>query len=371
LTDSRGCPVSISVFEGNTADPKTLMPQIEKVRSRFKIKSFVIVGDRGMISQTQIDALKTIGGIDWITALRSQNIRQLVEDKSIEMSLFDERNIFELSHPDYPGERLIACRNPDLGRLRGHKRQSLIEATTKELEKICGMITRGTLSEKDDIGVRVGRVINKYKMAKHFTLDISDSKSIFCVNDSSVAAEAALDGIYIIRTSIPKEKITADQTVLSYKNLSQVERAFRSMKTIDLKVRPIYHHLADRVRAHIFLCMLAYYVEWHMLTALRPVLFADEDQVAKKNRNPVAPAKRSTAALKKVHSKLLADLTPAHSFQSLMKSQSTIVQNLCRISNTAYETQPFLVTTTPTAEQRRVYDLLKQIQLPGLRQVEA
>ncbi len=372
ITDARGCPVSISVFEGNTSDPQTLLPQIEKVRNRFGIKQFAIVADRGMISQTQIDALKNIGGIDqsagsrlansWITALRSQNIRQLVEDKSVQMSLFDERNLFELSHPDYPGERLIACRNPDLGRLRAHKRQSLLSATTAELQKICDMTERGTLKGSDTIGVRTGRVINKYKMAKHFTLRISDDSFKFSIDDSSVANEAALDGIYIIRTSIPTENLSAGDAVLAYKQLSQVERAFRSMKTIDLKVRPIYHHLADRVRAHIFLCMLAYYVEWHMREALRPLLFADENQEAKKNRDPVSAARRSPEAAKKVHSKVIADGTTAtHSVQTLMQSQSTIVKNLCRIPQTTHETQPFWVTTTPTAEQQRVFDLLRSI----------
>lgn len=362
LTDARGCPVAISVFEGNTSDPQTLLPQIEKVRNRFGIKQFAIVADRGMISQIQIDALKNIGGIDWITALRSQNVRQLVEDKSVQMSLFDEKNLFELSHPDYPGERLIACRNPDLGRLRAHKRQSLLDATTTELQKICGMTERGTLKGSDAIGVRAGRVINKYKMAKHFSLHISDDSFKFSIDDSSVANEAALDGIYVIRTSIREDKLSAGETVLAYKQLSQVERAFRSMKTIDLKVRPIYHHLADRVRAHIFLCMLAYYVEWHMREALRPLLFADENQEAKKNRDPVSAARRSPEAMKKVHSKVIADgTTTTHSFQTLMQSQSTIVKNLCRIPQTTHETQPFWVTTTPAREQQRVFDLLSSI----------
>ena len=278
------------------------------------------------------------------------------------MSLFDERGLFEITHPDYPGERLIACRNPDLGRLRGHKRKSLLDATTKELQIICAMVERGMLAGSDKIGVRVGKVVNKYKVAKHFTLDISDAAFKFSVNDATVLAETALDGLYVIRTSLPKARLSTDEAVLSYKKLSQVERAFRSMKTITLKVRPIYHRLADRVRAHIFLCVLAYYVEWHMREALRPVLFADEDQEAKKVRHPVTPARRSSAALKKVHSKFLADGSPAHSFHTLLKIQSSIVKNLCRIP-AAHNTAPFTLMTTPTAEQQRVSDLLKGIKM--------
>lgn len=361
LTDNRGRPVSVSVYAGNTGDPKTLMPQVQKVKGDFGIKTVVLVGDRGMISQTQIDEIKGVGGVDWITALKTEAIRKLVEGQAIQLELFDERNIFELTHPDFPGERLVACRNPELRKLRGYKRRSLLEATSRELTKVQGMVGRGTLVGKDKIGVRVGTVVNKYKVAKHFVLDIKDQSFDFHIDEKKVAEEAALDGIYVLRTSLAKEQLSTEDTVRSYKNLSQVERAFRSMKTMDLKVRPIHHRLEDRVRAHIFLCMLACYVEWHMREAWRPVLFCDEDQEHKKTRDPVAPAKRSEAALEKAYSKVLADGSAVHSFQTLLKILSTIVRNRCRVPAGGPNTPTFDVVTTPTAEQQRAYKLLEAI----------
>ena len=363
LTDARGCPVSVSVFKGNTADPNTLLPQVNKLRGDFGIKRIVLVGDRGMISQKQIDSIKEFEGMDWITALRSESIRNLVESGSIQMGLFDERNLFELTHPDYPGERLVACRNIDLGRLRANKRESLLTSTINELNKVSSMVERGTLKGKDNIGIRVGKVVNKYKVAKHFILNIEEKHFDFRIDKVKVASEAALDGIYILRTSIPKERLSTEDTVRSYKNLSQVERAFRSFKSIDLKVRPIYHWLSDRVKAHIFLCMLAYYVEWHMREALRPMLFCDEDQEAKKSRDPIAPAKRSKKALEKISSKLLEDGSEVHSFQTLLKMQSTIVCNTCCIPSASQDGSTFEVITTPSAKQQQVYDLLKSISL--------
>ena len=363
LTDPEGRPVSVSVFPGNTGDPKTLMPQVRKVKEEFGIKTVVIVGDRGMISQAQIDELKETGGIDWITALKSGAIRDLMNDRTIQMELFDQRNLFEFTHPDFPGERLVACRNPSLGSLRGHKRRSLLEATAEELKKVKGMVGRGKLKGKETIGVRVGRVINKYQMAKHFVLKIEEDAFDFHIDEEKVAGEAAMDGIYVLRTSVGQERLSAEETLRQYKNLSQVERAFRSLKTLDLKVRPIHHHLENRVRAHIFLCMLAYYVEWHMREACRSVLFCDEDQDLKKTREPVAPAMRSTSALKKVHSLTSEDGSAVHSFQTMLNVLSTITRNRCRLRGEGPTAPTFDVDTTPNAEQERAYRLLGTIQV--------
>ena len=361
LTDPRGCPVSVSVHSGDTGDPTTLMPQVKKVKEQFKVNDLVLVGDRGMISQKQIDKLKGIKDIDWITALRSGQIRKLMEDGTIKMSLFDERNLFEFTHPNFPLERLVVCRNPLMAERRTRTRISLIAATVKELEKVKGMVARGKLKAKDKIGVRVGRVVNKYKVAKHFELKISKGRFSYRFLEEKVAAEAALDGLYVIRTSLSKERMDEADVIRSYKQLSNVEQAFRSFKGIDLKVRPIYHHLKDRVRAHIFLCMLAYYVEWHMKEAWRELLFSDEDQGAKKTRDPVAPAKRSAKALEKVHSKTLADGTKAHSFHTLLTDLSTIVRNTCRRKGGEPDEPSFTMTTTPNAKQKRALDLIDTI----------
>ena len=361
LTDGRGCPVAVSVFPGNTGDPPTLLPAVQQVRERFGIETLVIVGDRGMISQTQITALQSLEGVDWITALKTGAIRALMADGHLQLGLFDERNLFELTHPDFPGERLVACRNPELAKLRTHKRQALLEATVKELAKVRVMVARGTLKGRDAIGVRVGKVVNKYKVAKHVQLEIHDARFAFQIDAARVAAEAALDGIYVIRTSVPAARLGAADAVRHYKQLSDVERAFRALKTIDLKVRPIRHRLEARVRAHIFLCLLAYYVEWHMREVWRPLLFGDEDQAAKRTRDPVAPAKRSPAALRKVHTKVLDDGTPVHSFPTLLKELSSIVRNVCRPRSAGAEAPTFELTTTPTPTQQRAYELLKTI----------
>lgn len=363
LTDAEGRPVAVSVFEGNTGDPRTLMPEVEKLKKAFAIEAFVLVGDRGMISQKQINELSQKEGIDWITALRSATIQKLVDAGHIQLGLFDERNLFELTHPDYPGERLVACRNPELARLRAHKRESLLEATLKEMEKVRGMVSRGKLKGKDVIGVRVGRVIDKYKVAKHVVLEIRDDGFDFHLNAEKVAQEASLDGLYVVRTSVTAQSMGTDEVVRSYKLLSQVERAFRSLKTVDLEVRPIRHRLEERVKAHIFLCMLAYYVAWHMMEAWRPLLFSDQDQQAKKERDPVAPAKRSQQALDKVHSKVLDDGTPAHSFQTLLQDLSTIVRNACRRPGASNVEPTFDLVTTPSPTQQRAYDLLMSIHM--------
>jgi len=361
LADRRGCPVAVQVFEGNTGDTKTLLPQLYKVKEQFGIERLVLVGDRGMISQKQIDVLKKEEGVEWVTALRTETLRKMIEDRSIRPELFDERNLFEFTHPDYPGERMIACRNPFLARKRVYKRQDLIEATIRELEKVQGMAGRGRLKGKDKIGVRVGKVINKYKVGKHFDLDIGDGEFSFLVNEERVAAEAALDGIYVVRTSLSKSAMDAPEAVRTYKSLSQVEQAFRTIKGVDLLVRPIRHRIENRVRAHIFLCMLAYYVHWHMLQAWRPILFADDDLHLKVERDPVAPVQPSPSAKRKASRKKLDDGTAVHSFRTLLHSLSTIVQNECCSPGASEDIPTFQVTTTPTPEQQRALDLLQSI----------
>lgn len=496
LTDDRGCPVAVSVFAGNTADSKTVMSQTQMIREQFGIQTMVLVGDRGMITQKLIDEdLRQMPGVDWITALRSETIQKLVKKTPVQLGLFDELNLFEITDPDYPGERLVFCRNPELAKLRAMKRQSLLDATTEKLKevrrtveggklrgkdkigkrlenivktyKVAGQLTftvrddgfdvriddkqkaaeaalsgafkelknvrisikRGKLSGKikiqqrinkiltkynltkyvvvdiqdadfdfrvndssgaavaalecvcqaiegvrllveqgkyggqDKIGVRVGKVVNKYKVAKHFVLNIQHGGLDFHIDEEKIVAEAALDGIYVIRTSLPTERLSAEDTVRSYKSLSQVERAFRSIKTVDLKVRPIRHHLEKRVRAHIFLCMLAYYVEWYMREAWRPLIFIDEDQERKKTTDPVAQANRSDTALAKVRSKRVDDGTEAHSFQTLLKLMSQIVRNECRISDAGSDKSTFEIVTTPNEKQQRAYSLLENITL--------
>lgn len=363
LSSSLGIPVAISAFAGNVSDPLTVMEQVTKVREEFGIGEMVLVGDRGMISQGHIEKLRKETGIDWITAVKSGAIRKLITSESLQLGLFDERNLFEFIHPDYPGERLIACKNPDLAKLRGHKRQALLDATVKELEKVRRMVEGGRLKDKEQIGLRVGKVINKYKMAKHIALDIQDTQFNWQIKDEKVNEERSLDGIYIIRTSVTVERMSSEDTVRSYKDLSNVERAFRSMKSIDLEVRPIYHHLENRVRAHLFLCMLSYYVKWHMMEAWRPLLFADEDVEAKKTRDPVAAARRGAKALQKAQSKHLDDGTEVHSFQTLLKSLATIVRNKCRYKDTRHKAPTFLMDTIPGKEQQRAFDLLATIRM--------
>ena len=494
LTDERGCPVAVSVFPGNTLDHQTLMSQTEKIRDRFDIRTMVLVGDRGMITQKLIEEkLRKSAGLDWISALKSGAIQKLVKNDRLQLGLFDEVNLFEITTSEYPGERLVVCRNPELAKLRALKREALLEATVEKLEEVRStveggklrgkdkivrrlentvkkykvarkfaftvrdkgfdvhladkhkaaeaaldgafkelryveslidggklqgknkirkrvdqitakynlakyvtlemrqsdfdvrvedrtaaaaaalesvyqsiegvrsLVERGKYGGQDEIGVRVGKVVNKYKVAKHFVLKIRDDGFDFHIDEEKVAAEAALDGIYVVRTSLPSERLSTDNTVRSYKSLSQVERAFRSMKTVDLKVRPIRHHLENRVRAHIFLCMLAYYVEWHMREAWRPLLFTDEALDRKKTSDPVAPAKRSEGALKKVQSKRLDDGSEAHSFQTLLKLLSQIVRNECRLRSADPDVPTFEVLTTPNEKQQRAYDLLKNI----------
>lgn len=362
LTDERGCPVSVSVFKGNVSDPKTLIPQVNKCRQRFGLSRFVMVGDRGMITQKQITELSD-KNVDWITALRPNAIRKLTEDGSIQLGLFDERNIAEIEHDAFPGERLVVCRNPELAKLRAAKRAELLDATCAELDKVARIAGRGRLKGKDKIGVRVGRVVNKYKVAKHFELDIRDDRFGYKRCHENIEAEAKLDGIYVVRTSLSAERIERDDIVRSYKRLSDVERAFRSVKTLDLLVRPIHHRTENRVRAHLLLCMLAYYVRWHMLEAWRPLLYCDEDLEAKTRRDPVLPVRRSKAADQKAATKKTLDDHRVHSFQTLLQSLSTIVRNTCRRPGADDGEPCFDIDTSPSIHQQRALDLIEHIQL--------
>jgi transposase len=362
-----GCPVSVSVYEGNTGDSTTLMEQVHQVRDDFGIHEVVLVGDRGMITQRQIDQLRDMDDIAWITAMKTGGIRKLVEGGALQLDLFDERNLFELTSPDYPGERLVACRNAALGRKRGHKRMSMLEATEGELSKIRTSLERGTLKKtersKERIGLRVGKVINKYKMAKHFVLQIEENRFDFERNEQSIANEAALDGLYVIRTSVPADKMDAAESVRSYKMLTSVERAFKSLKSVDLMVRPIRHHTENRVRAHVFLCMLTYYVQRYMKEALRPMLFADDDLEHKATRDPVAPAKRSSSASKKAATKQLEDGVPVESFRTLLHHMSTITRDTFVQQLPNGQTNTFDLDTRPDTQHQQVYARIAEIPL--------
>lgn len=363
LTDRRGCPVAVSVYAGNTADPRTLLPEITRLRRDFGLAQLVIVGDRGMIAQTGIDALRDQHGVGWITALKSGAIRALLAQGELQLGLFDERNLFELSHPDYPDERLVACRNPQLAARRAHKREALLQATEQNLAKVQAMVQAGRLRTQDKIALRVGKVVDKYKVAKHFTLHIAERSFRFARQHESIASEAALDGIYVIRTSLPDTAMDSAECVRNYKALAQVERAFRTLKSVDLRIRPIHHRLANRVRAHIFLCLLAYYVEWHLREVWRELLFADAEIQHKATRDPVAPAKRSATAERKATTRKLDDGTPAHSFTTLLQELSSIVRNTCRTPYAGDGAPSFEVVTTPNPKQRHALELIQRIRV--------
>ena len=363
LTDPRGCPVAVSVHEGNTSDSLTFMPAVHKLRADLGVQRMVMVGDRGMVSSKAIAELRELPGMGWITALKTGSIRALVEGGVLQMDLFDERNLLEISSPDYPGERLVACRNPALAKLRAHKREDLLAATERSLDKIKARVAAGKLTGADEIGLRVGKCINQYKVAKHFELGITDTTLAWSRKADSIASEAALDGLYIIRTSLKTEQMDSATCVRSYKSLAQVERAFRSIKTMDLKVRPIHHRLESRVRAHIFLCMLAYYVEWHMREAWRELMFADTEQKAKATRDPVAPAQRSASARAKVSSHQLPDGSPAHSWRTLMHELSTLARNTCRTPSAGPDAPGFQITTQANPTQQQALDLIQTIRV--------
>jgi hypothetical protein len=361
LTNADGCPIAVEVFAGNTADPATLSSIIAKLRERFALKRIVLVGDRGMLTSARIRAeLTPAEGLDWITALRAPQIQQLLQAGSLQLSLFDQRDLAEITAPAYPGERLIACRNPLMAAERARKRNDLLAATERQLQEIAAATQRerNPLRGKARIALRVGGVLGRYKMRKHFHLTIEETSFSFVRDDASIAREAALDGIYVIRTSVPDVALAPDEAVQAYKRLAQVERAFRSLKSVDLKVRPIHHRLEERVRAHILLCMLAYYVEWHMRQALAPMLFDDDDPAAAQaaRRSAVAPAQRSPRAQRKASTQLTDEGGPVHSFRTLLCDLATVAKN--RILPELEQPVPFDLITTPTALQQRAFDLL-------------
>lgn len=367
LCDSRGCPIAVEVFDGNTADPSTVGAQIDKIRRRFGLKRVVMVGDRGMLTQARIDEeLRPVEGLDWISALRSSQISALVQSGTIQMELFDERNLAEISSPDFPGERLVVCRNPALAARRSHKREALLTATEAELEKIRLAVTRAKrpLRGKDKIGLRVGRRIDARKMAKHFILEITDDTLAWHRDQEKIQREAATDGLYVVRTSLPTGDMAADDIVERYKDLSAVESAFRSIKTVDLKVRPINHYSADRVRCHIFLCMLAYHVEWHMRQALKPLLFDEDDPEAARaaRPDPVAPKQPSPSAKAKAKTKTTPDGLPVHSFQTLLDDLATLTRNT--IVPDIPGAPGWQQDTEPTALQAKILDLLATHPMP-------
>ena len=360
LCDREGCPVAVEVFDGNTADPATVGAQIDKLRRRFGLSRVVLVGDRGMLTEARIREDVRPAGLDWISALRAPALRELVESGAVQMSLFDETDLIEIRSAAYPGERLMVCRNPLLAAERARKREDLLQSTEGELDPIVAATKRDKrrLKGQDKIGVRVGKVVGKYKMAKHFELEIAENAFAYRRKPESIAAEAALDGLYIVRTSLPAGELDAEGTVRAYKRLSVVERAFRSLKTVDLKVRPIYHRAAGRVRAHVLLCMLAYYVEWHMRERLKPLLFDDDDAAAAAAARPsiVAPAEVSRSAKNKAQRKRNASGCPVHSFRTLLDDLATVAKN--RVVARLPDTEPFKVLTRPTALQREAFKLL-------------
>ena len=360
LCASAGCPVAVEVFEGSTADPNTVASQVAKLRQRFGLERVVLVGDRGMLTAARIrEDLAGVDGLRWITTLRAPTIRKLVAAGKVTPSLFDQRDLAEITSDEFPGERLVVCRNPLLAAERGRKRQALLSATEAALEPIAAATRRKTnpLRSAAAIGVRVGKVIDRYKVAKHFITTITDTTFTFRRDEDKVATEAALDGLYIVRSNVEPQQMDATQTVRAYKNLSKVERAFRSLKSVDLKVRPLHHRRADRVRAHVLLCMLAYYVEWHMRQKLAPLLFDDHDPQAgeQRRRSVVAPAKRSPAALAKAARKRTADDLPVHSFRTLLTDLGTLTVNTLRVADTGAS---FPLQTRPTPVQQRCFELL-------------
>jgi hypothetical protein len=361
LCNSAGCPVAVEVFTGNTADPKTLTPQVEKIRQKFGLRRVIFVGDRGMLTSARLrEDFHGVEGLGWVSALRTTEIRKLVAGSGFQFSLFDDRDFGEVHSPEFPGERLIACRNPLLEQERARKREELLQATERELQPIVDATQRSKnrLQGKDQIALRVGKVINRFKVEKHFVIEVTETSFSFRRDLDRIAAEAALDGIYVIRTNVPASELAAEDAVRSYKRLSVVERAFRSCKTVDLHIRPIYHQLSERVRAHVFLCMLAYYVEWHMRQKLAPMLFEDDDPAAGEalRSSVVAPAQRSPKAQQKVHSRRTADGLPTHSFATLLKDLATLTRN--HVQPKILSSPPFDTLARPTQLQQKALSLL-------------
>jgi len=354
LADPDGRPVAVAVVPGNTGDPATVPATVDTLRTRFGLERIVLVGDRGMLTSARIETVRAAGFL-WISALRGPAIRTLAQDGALQLGLFDERNLAEISHPDFPGERLIVCRNPALAAERARKRIELLAATEAALARVVARVEAGTLRGAARIGLALGRVVDRFKMAKHFELEIGDDHLVVTRREQAIAAEAALDGLYVLRTSVPAERLDAPSVVRSYKRLSRVERAFRGFKAADLAIRPIRHWTEDRVRAHVFLCMLAYYVQWHLERAWAPLLFRDEEPADLPD--PVAPAARSEAALAKARSHELADGTPAHSFKTLLAELATLTRNLV-VPAGAPDEAAFEIIATPTPLQARAFALL-------------
>jgi transposase len=360
LCGSDGCPVAIEVFDGNTGDPTTLAPQIDKLKQRFGLDHVVLIGDRGMITEARITEDIKSAGLDWITALRAPAIKDLLNSGILQLTLFDQRDMASVTSPDFPGERLVVCRNPDLAAERARKREELLAATEKGLGgiKIAVERKRNPLRGTAEIALAVGAVLNTYKMKKHFDLTITDDAFGFARKTAEIAGEAATDGLYVVRTSLPEATLGDADTVRSYKSLSRVERAFRCIKTVDLNVRPIYHWLEDRVRAHVLLCMLAYYLEWHMRQRLAPMLFddADKDEAETLRSSVVAQAQRSKAAVKKQTTGMTPDGLPVHSFHTLLGDLATMARNT--ITTAITPLYPLTVVTRPTPVQQMAFDLL-------------
>jgi len=359
LCTQEGCPVAVEVFEGNTSDPKTLAPQIEKIRSRFGLSHVVVVGDRGMITQARIREELKGEGLDWITALRAPAIRQLVKSGSLQLSLLDQRDMAEITDPAYPGERLIVCKNPLLADERARKREDLLRSTQRELDAIVAATVRPSRSLKgrERIMRRVDRALDKFKMRKHFRVRIEEQLFSYERDHEGITRESALDGFYVVRTSVASETLSPEDAVRAYKGLSTAERAFRTLKSIDLGVRPIYHRLADRVKAHVFLCMLSYHVEWHMKKALAPMLFEDDRKPEGEalRGSVVSPARRSPGALAKAQKRQTEDGLPTHSFRSMLSDLATLTRNTVRLKAAD---NTFTVSATPTLMQRKAFDLL-------------
>jgi transposase len=360
LTNAAGCPVAVEVFEGHTADPKTVPAQVKKLRERFGLKQVVFVGDRGMITSARLREDFSGEGLSWITALRATSIQRLAADGALQSSLFDTADLAEITHPDYPDERLVACFNPLLAERRARKREELLQATEVQLDKIVAATRRQKrpLRGKHNIGLRAGRLLGRYKMGKHYLLHIEEDSFRYERKPDSIDREKKLDGIYVIRTNVKAELMSSSEVVRSYKQLSNVERAFRSMKSVDLKVRPIHHRLADRVRSHVFLCMLAYYVEWHMRRNLAPLLFEDHDKQATEQRRDsvVKPAMRSRSADRKAAKKQNEQGLPVHSFRSLLADLATLTLN--RIQPGDSDLPAFHKLSNPTPIQTQAFSLL-------------
>ena len=368
LTDPQGRPLAVEVYPGNTGDPTTVPDQVNTLKQRFGLDRVILVGDRGMLTQTQIDELKRHPGVGWISALRSEKVRKLFDQKYLQLSLFDQQNLAEIHSPDFPGERLMACFNPLLAEERKRKRRELLDETEQALEKISKEVKRRTKKPLSaaEIGTKVGKMINRFKMGKHFELSITDGQFSYARRADAIEREAELDGIYVIRTSESKQSLSTEDAVRSYKNLAQVERVFRTFKGLDIRIRPIHHRTEERVRAHIFICLLAYYVEWHLRQVLAPLLFDDETlALDRKQRDPVAPAEPSTAAKTKKVARVTENGLPIHSFKTLMAEMGTRCRHRCRVKSDP-ECPPIFQDTEPTPLQTRVSELTHLLPVQGI-----